>query len=513
MHAANRIVKNTGILYIRMAISVFISLYSTRLIIGALGTKDFGIFNVVAGAISMLAFLNAAMAGTSMRFMSFAQGEGNEEKQKNVFNVSVILHLIIGFLAIIIIETIGYLLFKEFLNIEADRIPAAKTIFHFMVVSTFFTIISVPYDAVIYAHENMLLLAIVGVIEAFLKLSVAIYITYTSFDKLVTYGLLMASIAILLMVTQRIYCHLKYKEVVFAPGKYYKKNIMKEMTGFAGWIFLNSATSIIGNYGLGIVLNNVWGTALNAAQGIAMQLNGQFMAFSNTMMKALNPGIVKAEGGGDRNRMLKMAMIGCKFSFFLFVFFAAPFLIEAPYILKLWLKTVPDWTIIFCRLAIIKTIIEQLTQALDPAIAAEGNIKLNSIVKSILNLIPLPLIYYLFTKGFPPYTMYIVSIIIWAIIGGAITLYFSIRNCKLNFSDYIKYVISTSFVSFIIPFLIGLIPIFTMPESFERLVVVVFTTTISFAITVYTLGLTQEERTFITGIIKVTINRIRVQKQ
>lgn len=512
MHAANRIVKNTGILYIRMAISVFISLYSTRLIIGALGAKDFGIFNVVAGVISMLAFLNAAMAGTSMRFMSFAQGEDNEEKQKSIFNVSVILHLIIGLGAIIIIESIGYLLFREFLNIEADRIPAAKTIFHFMVVSTFFTIISVPYDAIIYAHENMLFIAVAGVIEAFLKLSVAIYITYTSFDKLITYGLLMASIAILLMVTQRIYCHLKYKEVIISPGKYYNKNIMKEMTGFAGWIFLNSATSIIGNYGLGIVLNNFWGTALNAAQGIAVQLNGQFMAFSNTMMKALNPGIVKAEGGGDRNRMLKMAMFGCKFSFFLFAFFATPFMIEAPYILKLWLKNVPDWTIIFCRLAILKTIIEQLTQALDPAIAAEGNIKLNSIVKSILNLIPLPVIYYLFTKGFPPYSMYVVSIVIWAIIGGAITLYFSIRNCKLSFSEYIKYVVSTSFVSFIIPFIIGLIPIYTMPDSFIRLVVVVFSTSISFALTVYILGLTKEEKTYILEIIKTIIYQTKAHK-
>lgn len=512
MSTGNRVAINTGFLYGRMAITVFISLYSTRLIIGALGSKDFGIFNVVAGVISMLAFLNAAMAGASQRYMSFAQGEGNPEKQKNIFNVSVILHFLIGLGAILIIEAVGYILFTNFLNIEAERIIAAKTIFHFMVASTFFTIISVPYDAIIYAHENMLFLAIVGVIEAFLKLSVAIYIIHTSFDKLIIYGLLMASISILLMATQRIYCHLKYDEVVISPVKYYNKIIMKEMTGFAGWSFLNSATSIIGNYGLGIVLNNFWGTALNAAQGIAVQLNGQFMAFSNTMMKALNPGIVKAEGSGDRNGMLKMAMIGCKFSFFLFAFFAIPFMIEAPYILKLWLKNVPDWTIIFCRLLILKTLIEQLTQALDTTITAEGNIKLNSIVKSLLNLIPLPVIYFLFTKNFPPYSMYIVSIIIWAIIGGGITLYFSIRNCNLNFNNYMKFVVSTSFVSFFIPFIVGLIPVFTMPESFVRLVLVVFSTTISFVLTVYILGLKREEKTFITSIIKTIINRIKRQK-
>lgn len=509
MLAAKRVAVNTGFLYARMGITLFISLYATRLILNALGAEDFGLFNVVGGAIAMLTFLNAAMAAATQRFMSYAQGEGNTSKQKHIFNVSIILHIIIGICVVLIIEGMGYFLFDGILKIEANRLFAAKMIFHFLVVSTFFTIISVPYDAIINANENMLVVAIIGVFEAFLKLIVAFYITYTHFDKLISYGLLMATISILLMVIQRIFCHLKYEEAVFNPRKYYNKNLFKEMTHFAGWSFLNSATSIFGNYGLGIVLNNFWGAALNAAQGIAGQLNGQLLAFSNTMMRALNPGIVKAEGSGERDRMLKIAMIGCKFSFLLFSFFTIPFLLETPYILKLWLKNIPDWTIIFCRLQILRTLIEQLTLALDTTISAHGKIKRISIVKSLLNLIPLPVIYFLYTFGSPPYIMYVVSIIIWAIIGGIITIYFTINNCNLKFNEYVNFVISKSILTFFIPFIIGLILVLVIPDSLLRLFVVVLVTMGSFIASLYFIGLTSEEKSFAFSIYQTVLYKIR----
>jgi O-antigen/teichoic acid export membrane protein len=419
---------------------------------------------------------------------------------------------VIGILAVIIIETIGYFLFKGVLKIEADRLFAARTIFHFMAVSAFFTIISVPYDAVIYARENMILIAIMGVFEAVLKLSVAFYVTWTNSDKLIIYGMLMAGISVLMMLIQRIYCHLKYQEVIISPKRYFNKVIFKEMTGFAGWVYLNSATSIIGNYGLGIVLNNFWGAALNAAQGIASQLNGQMMAFSNTMMKALNPGIVKAEGGGERERMLKMSLIGCKFSFLLFSFFAIPFLLETPYILKLWLKNVPDWTIIFCRLAILRTLLEQLTSALDTSISAQGDIKRISIVKSVLNIIPLPLIYFLFSNGSPPYVLYLVPILFWAIISGAVYIYFAMKNCNLNLSQYINYVFLKSMISFSVPMLLALIPITFMPDTFLRLTTVVSVTSISFISTLFFVGLNEEEKKFISGIFSSIIAKVRKVK-
>ena len=240
MQPAKRVAVNTGILYAKMGITVFISLYATRLILAALGAEDYGIFNVVGGAIAMLTFLNIAMASASQRFMSYAQGEGDERKQKYIFNVSVTLHFLVAIAVFLLLQVAGYFLFNGILEIPEERMDVAKLLYQFMLVSTFFTILSVPYDAVINAHENMLLVAVLGIIESISKLAIAIYITYTAFDKLLTFGILMVSLPILLLVLRSIYCHRKYEEVTLSPRKYFNKQLFKEMTSFASWKLLSS---------------------------------------------------------------------------------------------------------------------------------------------------------------------------------------------------------------------------------------------------------------------------------
>jgi len=497
MQSANRVIKNTGILYAKMGITMFISLYITRLILNSLGVSDFGIFNVVGGAIAMLTFLNAAMASATQRFMSYAEGEGNKVKQKSIFNVSVILHFLIALIVGLVLEIAGLYLFDGVLNFAENRLFAAKSIYQFMIVSTMFTIMTVPYDAVVNAHENMLYYAIIGIIESFLKLAVAFIIVNTLYDKLIIYGLLMASISLIIMIIMRIYCHRKYIECIFAPKIYFDKKLMKEMTGFAGWSFLGSATSMIGNYGLGIVLNHFFGAILNAAQGISTQLSGQLLVFSNTMLKALNPVIVKSEGGGERQRMLKMSLLGCKFSFYLFALFAIPFLIETSYILKIWLKDVPEWAVIFCRFNFARILLEQLTLPLSISISAQGDIKRISVIKSILNLIPLPLIYFSFKSGSPPYMMYVISLIIWGVFEGFITIYFTIRNCNLKLNNYLNLVFYKSLIAFLLPFAFASIPMLLMQESFLRLFVVILVSMLSFLGTLYFTGLTTEEKSYI----------------
>jgi O-antigen/teichoic acid export membrane protein len=207
LEAAKRVAKNTGILYARMAITVFISLYSTRLILAALGVEDFGLFNVVGGVISMLGFLNSSMAAATQRFMSFAQGAGDLEKVKRIFNMSSLLHWGISILVFILLEGAGYFFFHGILNIASDRIEVAKLIYQFMVISTLFTVISVPYEAVITSHENMLVYAVMGVIEAVLKLGIALYINYSQMDHLVMYGILMAALSIFLLLVTRVVYH------------------------------------------------------------------------------------------------------------------------------------------------------------------------------------------------------------------------------------------------------------------------------------------------------------------
>ncbi|HLP06204.1 MAG TPA: hypothetical protein VK152_12320, partial [Paludibacter sp.] len=264
MQPAQRIAQNTVILYARMAITVFISLYSTRLILEALGAGDYGILNVVGGAIAMLLFLNNAMTTATQRFMSYSQGIDNKEKQIQIFNVSVVLHLLIAGIIFLVLEGAGYILFDGILKISPERLEAAKLIYQFMVFSTLFTVVSVPYDALINAHENMLLVAILGIVDAFLKLAIAFYILHTPYDKLAAYGFLLAVLTVFGLVLRQLYCRRFYAESRISFSRHFNKELFVEMSRFAGWSFLGATTSMFGYYGQGIVLNVFFGTVVNA---------------------------------------------------------------------------------------------------------------------------------------------------------------------------------------------------------------------------------------------------------
>ena len=254
--SSNKIIKNTGFLYGRMAITVFISLYTTRLILNSLGVSDFGVFGIVGGAIGMLSFLDGAMAAATQRFMSFVEGEGDELKKHKVFNVSIVLHIGIAVIVLCMLELASLAFFCGILNIAPDRIYAAKAIYHFMVLSAVFTIITVPFDAAINSHEDMLFYGITGVLESILKLCLAIWITYTSYDKLIVYGLFIAVITVITLVIKQIYCSIKYKECKVQPKQYFDYPLFKEMTHYASWNFMGSMGTVVGNYGSGLVVNH-----------------------------------------------------------------------------------------------------------------------------------------------------------------------------------------------------------------------------------------------------------------
>lgn len=511
MNSANRVIKNTGILYARMAITVFISLYTTRLILGALGVADFGIFNVVAGVIAMLTFLNAAMAGATQRFMSFAEGAGNLGRVKQIFNISLVLHIIIAILVLVLLEVVGYFLFHGILKIPAARMDVAKLVFQFMIVSTLFTIISVPYDAIINAHENMLLFALISILEAILKLVIAIYIIYTSYDKLIVYGLLMAALSIFLLIVRRIYCHKKYPECEINIRSHFNKSIFREMTGFAGWSFLGSSSSMVSSYGQGIIMNMFFGTVVNAAQGISAQVSGQLGAFAVTMLKALNPIIDKSEGGGNRELMLKASIIGSKISFFLLLFFYVPVLIEMPYIFKLWLKTVPDFVIIFCRLLLIRNLIEHLGITLTSSIAAVGNIKKPQIVASLLNFLPLIITYIFFTFKYPPYTLYIVFLI-YSLLNLTQVLYFAHKICGLSIVGYFNQVVVKCGLLLLLMICFSIIPTYILNPGIFRLLSVSIISTFIFIISIWWVGFSKIERHIAIKIKTSVLEKLNIRR-
>ncbi len=527
MNAIHRVATNTGILYLRMAITVFISLYATRLVLTALGIENFGLYNLVGGVIAMLGFLNGAMAAATQRFMSIAQGAGDIAKVKRIFNMSTVLHAGIAILVVIVFEIAGYFFFNGMLNIAENRIAVAKLVYQFMVISTLFTIISVPYEAVITSHENMLFYAILGVGEALLKLAIALYISYgtlnlptslnisaqhlqlnySTVDSLTIYGLLMAVLSIVMLMIRRHYCHKKYAECEFDLKKHYDKKLLKEITSFAGWSFLGTASSMVANYGQAIVINVFFGTAVNAAQAIAGQICGQLSVFASTLMKALNPVIDKSEGAGDRNLMLKATMMGSKVSFFLIMLLYIPFLIEMPFILKLWLKNVPELTVIFCQLSLVRSLIEQVFIPLNTAISAVGNIKRYQISGSLLSFLPLAITYTLFKFGYPAYAIYIVFII-YAILLAMLTLYFAKKHCHLSLADFFCNVIARCASTFTLVFLMALIPYFTSEPSAMRLINVAIISLVSYLIIVFFIGFSGDERVKIKQLVSVILSKI-----
>jgi O-antigen/teichoic acid export membrane protein len=506
MSILSRVIKNTGFLYVKMGITVLISLYTTRLILNSLGASDFGIFNVVGGAIAMLSFLNVSMAAATQRFMSYSEGEGNKEKERIIFNCAIILHLCIALGIGIILLCIKPLFFDYMLNIKPERIDAAKWIYNFTIISTMFTVMTVPYDATLNAHENMLYYSMVGIIQSLLTLLVAIFITITAKDKLIWYGALMATISIIVMIIMRVYCKKHYDECIFQPHKYYNKQLFKDMTSFAGWSLFGNSAGVVAGYGSNIVLNKFYGTILNATNGVCGQLNGQMLSFSNNMLKAVNPVIVKSEGSGDRFQMYKATFAACKLSILMYSFIAIPFVIENSYILKLWLKNVPPYAGIFSQLMIVQVMIEEISLPLGTAIGAIGKIKTFNFITSIVLYSEIVALYFCFKIGMQPYMLVILGTIV-AAIQTIYKIFYCYRYCNMPLKQYINDVFLRCSIVIVLTFLFVLFIHSLMGVSFVRLIIVCVASFSIFAILFYYLGLTALEKTHLNSLIKNIIRR------
>ncbi|MCF8341782.1 MAG: hypothetical protein K9I82_12460 [Chitinophagaceae bacterium] len=500
MQAINRVVKNTGILYARMAITVGISLYSTRLILAALGVEDFGLFNLVGGAIAMLGFLNGSMAAATQRFISFSQGAGDFEKVKRIFNMSILLHAGVAILAVILLEIAGYFFFHSVFNISPDRVSVGKLIYHFMVASTFVTILSVPYEAVITSHENMLFFAVISILEAILKLAIAFYITYANFDHLYLYGLLTAILSVLLLVIRRIYCKRKYSECAIDIKQHYDKGLLREMTGYAGWQLLGTSSTMLAFYGQGILLNVFFGTIVNAAQAISNQISGQLGSLATALIKAINPAIDKSEGAKNKELMLNLTMTSCKLSFFLMSIFYIPFFIEMPYLLKLWLKEVPEYTVIFCRLLLIRNLIEQLGWPLILGVHAKGNIKGIQLSIFLVAFFPLLFAYVFFKIGFPPYSIYLIFIV-YSLIVFIMTIYYAVKEFELPLLYFLKNIVLKSFVTILVFSITLVFTYLIIPQGLFRLVFMIALIFIFYFPLIFILGMNDLEKSLIRKMI------------
>ena len=332
------------------------------------------------------------------------------------------------------------------------------------------------------SHENMLYYSIVGVFESLLKLAVAFICVKTSSDKLVVYGILMALIPLITLSIMKFYCHHKYSECVICPKEYWDRVLVKNLGSFFGWNFLTAISSLFTFQGIGLVLNHFFGTLLNAAQGIANQVNSYMSTFSSTMLRALNPVITKSAGAKDIESMNKATMAGCKYSTLLIMFFAIPCMIEIKYVLSIWLNEVPEWAEIFCVMQLAQTIIIQMAGSASTAIYAEGNISYYAICKSVMNIMPLFIVAFCFAAGGSPVWLYIPMIAIWAVGGNLVIIYFARKNFNMSTIQYFKDVVFPIVVTIIAMLSVGYSVHSVMGEGFLRLIAVAVFTAVSLCI-------------------------------
>jgi O-antigen/teichoic acid export membrane protein len=459
MSNSKKVVTNTLFLYIRTIVSLMVSVFTTRILLHALGASDYGLYNVIGGAISMLGFLIASMSSATQRFLSYAEGAGDRNKIIVYLNNSILIHYGLALFMILVFAVSALFFFNGVLNIPEGRHGAAIIIYICMLVSTVFSITIVPYDAEINAHENMLFYSVLGIIDVMFKLSIALAVLYFHSDKLIFYSVLMAAESFVLRYICQQYCKRHYSECRHINlRKYYNKKIVKELTSFAGWNLSNVATGMLALYGMNIVINHYFGTGVNAAMGIATQLSGVMMGVSMNMIKAITPVLVKAEGGKQRQRMLDISYVSCKFSYLLFSFACLPVLFFLPKILSTWLTSVPQWTSSFCTVLVIATLVEQLTIVLYQSILAVGDIRNYNVVHSIANILSLFLNVIVFHYfRLPPYWVFINWLVFKSILGGAINLYYAHEKLELSFSRYVQSVIFPSALSTLASVVLGVL--------------------------------------------------------
>lgn len=501
MSVAKRVFKNSIFLYCKIAITSICLLLSTRFVLKGLGIQDFGIYNLICSTIIMLGFLNDSMTVATQRFMSYSEGEGNLEKSIKIFNSSFVVHIIIAIIIGLTFTILTPIIFGDYLQIPNERKMAAMVVYFFMILTTCINITTVPYNAVLIAHENMLYFSIIGSLNGILKLLVTICIQYIQTDRLIAYGFFMLLVAIFDITILKIYCSKKYSECVISLRKNYEKKILKEILSFAGWQMTYSASSIISIQGMSLILNSFYGTIMNAAQGIARQVCGQMMTLSSTMTNTLNPIIIKKAGAKEQKNMVHTVIIGSKLSYFLVIIVALPIMFELPYLLNIWLTEVPEYAIQFCRWEVIQQIIASLTMVLVTMISGVGDIKAFQIFSALTYIIRLPFIFVvLYFCNIPVYAYYVTTIAVILLCVGRV--YYAHKKCSLPILSYLKKVIFPCIIVTLSMVLVIFIIVNNMHQSLIRLIVTICSSTFTFFISTYFIALNKEERSLLTSFIK-----------
>lgn len=502
-----RIAKNTLLLYVRMLFMMGIALYTSRVVLATLGVEDYGIYNVVGGVVSMFSFVNGGMVASTQRYLTFELGRGNFARLQKVFTTSILIHGVIGVCIVVLAESGGLWFLYHKMTIPAERMSAAMWVYQMSVFSTVVTVMSVPYNATIIAHERMSAFAYISVLEAVLKLAVVYLLLVGHCDRLALYAILIFLVQLSIRIIYGYYCGKHFKETHLM--RVWDRELMCEMSGFATWNLWGSCAAVAFSQGLNILLNVFFSPAVNAARGVAVQVQAAVQQFSSNFQTALNPQITKSYAVGDLDYMHGLIYRSSKFTFFLLLMLAMPVLLEANTLLALWLKEVPPYTVAFVRLMICITIIDAVANPFMVAAQATGRVRrYQTIVGSVLLAI-VPISYLVLKLGGNPTSVFVVHLCV-SIVAFIVRLFIVTSLILLPVVDYVYNVvvrcILVCVVSVILPFCLQII----MNKDTISFVIVCFTSVLNVCLTSYVLGLTCSERQFVKQKVAALCSKIKI---
>lgn len=499
VHRGSLIAKNTLMLYVRMFVLMIVGLFTSRIVLAALGENDYGVYNVVGGVVAMFTIISGALNSAVQRFITFEMGKGDSANLNKVYSTAVIIQLILALIVVAFAEPIGLWFIDNKMTIDPSRIPAARWVLHFSLLAFVINLMSVPQMASITAHEKMSAYAVIGLLDGFLRLGVALLIKNSPIDRLVYYAALMAAVVLVVRFAYGLYCRMNFPECRFRPVL--DRPLIREMFSFAGWNFIGVTSGVLREHGGNILVNLFSGPAVNAARGVAVQLNGAVQGFVSNFMTAVNPQITKSYASGESEYMFSLVKKSSKMSFFLLLLLAMPVIFNAEYVLGLWLKDVPEHSALFVQLFLVFALSESLSNPIITAMLATGDIRNYQLTVGGLQLLNVPVSYVCLKLGAIPEVTVIVAIVISQVCLFARLTIFS-RATGFSAGGYIREVYLPSL--FKVALVSSLLPSgFRMiqPEGLWGFLASVVVCLASVSAMVYALGMTHEEKVWIKGII------------
>lgn len=503
MKEEHKIVLNTMIMYIKMLLSLFITFYSTRIVLSSLGVTDFGIYNLVAGSISLLGFFNGSMSNTSQRFFAYEIGSNNFSRLKAAFDIAIFTHICCAFIITLILEIISPILFNNIFIINSDRIDAAQITFQIMIAITFINIVTTPFNADVYAHEDIYIAAIIDFSLSILRLIVALLLAFILRDKLIAYCLFLLGIEFISFIMKSGYCLKKYKECTNMRIFNLNKEIAKEIFPFLGWNIVESISWLAKGQGVAVMMNTIYGTIINAAYGVASQVNGQVLFFSKTLISAIVPQIHKAGGRGDFPKLLELAISSSKLGFLLLLLFINPLCFVVDFLFKLWLVNPPKYSSEMCVLLLCGALIAFLCEGVNIATQAEGSIKKYQMYSSLFVLASIPIGYTLYIISNNVYSfLYFLIVVEFLLV--MLKYYIGSGVLKTTFLKLVKKIAIpcglTTFISITISYLLNLL----ISPKFSLIMNAIFIITdiVILLPIIYYVGFDMKERQLTTNLLK-----------